>query len=265
MDKNREMIQLQVGAFVAVGLALVMMVLFLLGGEKKLFERHYTLVTKFESISGLRIGAPIHLAGIHVGSVGQVLFEESLETRTVKVILYVNKEYQERIRENSVASIVTQGLLGDKMILITVGSIDQKIIPDGGLLQTKPYYDLTELVQKGEELVTKVDVIAGLIADVFAEVKEGQGLIHALIYDSDGSQAIDSLGKVSKNLQGASYHFRQITRKIDQGDGTIGALVNDASLFNDMKTLLGKANRNKLVRAVIRHTLKTKDEKLLKK
>lgn len=260
MKLNRELIQMQVGAFVAVGLILVMMVLFLLGGEKRLFDRHYQVVCFFENISGLRAGAPVQLAGVHVGSVGQISFEEDVEKRNVRVVLHISHDYKNRIREDSVASIITQGLLGDKMILVSVGSSGFKVIDESFELATKPAYDLSHIIEKGEDLIIKVDDAVMQINDIFKEIKEGRGLIHALIYDPEGSQMIDNLESVSQNLKGASYHFQQITGKIDRGQGTMGALVNDATLFNDMKTLLGKANRNKLIRAVIRHTLKTKDK-----
>ena len=78
MKKSKDLLQIQVGAFVAIGLLLTMMVIFLLGSEKQFFESHYTLVAYFDNISGLRKGATVQLAGIHAGSVKDILFEKDL-------------------------------------------------------------------------------------------------------------------------------------------------------------------------------------------
>src|SRR3989338_6972450 len=87
MRPTKHVTQLQVGAFVIVGLALLMMIIFMLGSEKRLFDQQYTLVSWFKNISGLRVGAPVQLAGIHVGTVNQILFGKVLEQTEVKLLL----------------------------------------------------------------------------------------------------------------------------------------------------------------------------------
>lgn len=255
--------QIQVGAFVAIGLLLAMMVIFLLGSEKKLFETHYTLVCLFDDISGLREGATVQLAGIHVGTVRQILFEEKIEKKKVKLVLKISKRFQDRIRADSRATIVTQGLLGDKMVFVSVGSAEAEILKDGSILPSESPSGFAEVLQKGDVLLKNVNDVALQVKDILDEVKTGEGLIHGVIYNPHGEELVNDLKLIAENLSEASRHIAGVTRKIDSGQGTIGALVNDATLFNDLKTLLGKANRNKLIRAVIRYTLKTKDENLL--
>ncbi|EKD41598.1 MAG: hypothetical protein ACD_73C00632G0001 [uncultured bacterium] len=267
MKKNREIMQIQVGAFVAIGLALTMMVIFLLGSEKKLFERQYTLIAHFEDISGLRLGAPVQLAGINVGTVNQISFDDDLSAKKVKLRLLISHPFKDRIRSDSEATIVTQGLLGDKMILISVGSNKTGINPleDGDELKTKNPTGFTQMMEEGHNLLGKADHGVDHVNDILKELKEGRGLIHELIYSPRGKELLGNAGDLTHNLENASARIDNILTKIDEGQGTLGALVNDASVFNDIKTLLGKANRNKLIKAVVRETLKTRDEKLLLK
>ncbi len=255
MNRSKESMQVQVGAFAAVGLILLMVVIFMLGSEKKIFESQYKLVCHFDDISGLRVGAPVQLAGINVGTVSDISFDDKIEKKKVKLVLRLTESYQPRIRQDSAATIVTQGLLGDKMVFITVGNLDKSILKDGAELPTSSTSGFYKVLENSDTLIQRVNEVAKTLDKLLAEVKQGKGVLHALIYDPEGEQIV-------KNFQATSANLAQVTDKINQGSGTLGALVNDASLFNDMKTLLGKANRNKLVRAVIRYTLKTKDPTL---
>lgn len=249
MHPSREKTNIQVGAFVAVGIFLSMLVIFLLGSEKRLFESQYTLNCHFEDISGLRLGAPVQLAGINIGAVNKILFDEEVEEKKVKLVLRLSKSYKDLIREDSEATIVTQGLLGDKMIFISVGGPDKRVLEEEEELTARSPTDFLQLLEEGDDLIRVVKEVAHKVNKILAEVQEGSGV-----------KGRDIVGE----LREFSRHLNEISSKINRGEGTLGALVNDASVFNDIKTLLGKANRNKLIRAVIRETLRTKEEKILK-
>jgi len=260
MTQSKESMQIQVGAFAAIGLLLLMMVIFMLGNEKKLFEKQYTLVARFDDISGLRAGAPVQLAGIHVGTVSEILFDQKIERRKVKLLLQVDEDYKERIREDTSATIVTQGLLGDKMVFLTVGTPEKRELVDGDEITALSPSGFYQLMERGDEAVANVNEVAKKVDAILHEVQQGKGVLHALIYDPSGEKLVRQLADLGDNLEEASVDMASITKKIDEGNGTIGALINDPTLFNDMKTLLGKANRNKLIRAVIRETLRGKEE-----
>src|SRR3990170_3653671 len=100
MDK-KTFTQVRVGIFVSLGVLLIMVVIFLLGGERNLFERHYSLYSNFGNISGLRIGASVFLAGITVGSVEDIQFPKELTDREVRVRLKIATRFRDRIREDS--------------------------------------------------------------------------------------------------------------------------------------------------------------------
>ena len=255
--------QIQVGMFVVVGLLLLMTVIFLLGSEKRLFERQYSLVSHFEDISGLRLGAPVQLAGINVGTVENILFDDQIAKKNVKVKMKISTRFKDRIREDSVASIVTQGLLGDRMVSVTVGSPEKQVLKSGDELMAVSPTGFAEIMTKGDELVTQVNKVAKNVNALLEEVRGGKGALHELIYNPKGGEMVEDAAVVASNLKEVTHNASQVSGKINRGEGTIGALVNDASLFNDMKTLLGKANRNKLIKAVIRETLRTRDEALI--
>jgi phospholipid/cholesterol/gamma-HCH transport system substrate-binding protein len=241
--------QVRVGIFVFAGVFLAMIVIFLLGGNKQLFERQYTLQTYFDNISGLRVGASVQLAGVNVGLVDKISFAPQLGDKRVTVKLTLKKEYQDRIRKDSIAAIVTQGLLGDKLVAITLGSPDQPILQDGDEIGP----------DKGGELMGRLNGAAKSITTILDEIENGNGLLHSLIFETKARPLGQNVSETAKQLSGASTELNSILAKVNNGDGTIGALVNDPGVYNDIRALFGKLERNKLLRHVIRSRIKDLD------
>lgn len=293
--KNKEYIQVQVGAFLALGVLLAMMAIFMLSSKTSLFQRYYTLICYFDDISGLRIGAPVQLSGINVGFISAISFEERLvmthaeedagteesseqpdeKNKTlikVKVSMKIDAEYQDRIRGDSVASVVTQGLLGDRMVYITVGSSVRKKLVDGDeIIEVRNPTGFTQLVEKGDALIidaqdfiSNTNKLVKNLNTVMDEVVDGDGLVHEVIFERSSTDTLLAVRDIFQNLERTTQNFASISTKINNGQGTLGALVNDESLFNDLKLLVGKANRNRLIRSIIRYTLQTKDNEQLK-
>lgn len=284
MRKTKEHIQVQVGAFLAIGILLFMTAIFMLGSKTTLFQTYYQLICYFDDISGLRVGAPVQLAGIHVGFIDSITFEdrvvktrEDQETKArtivkVKVVMKIDRKFKDRIRADSVASIVTQGLLGDRMIFITVGTSKERVLKNGDeIVQVRQPKGFTQLVERGDDLMVRaqafVDNTNKLVTKlntITNEVIQGKGLVHKVIFDPKSQETITLLNDTLYNFHRASRDIVAIASKINNGQGTLGRFVNDDSLYYSLKTLLGKANRNRLVRAVIRHTLKTREKDQLK-
>lgn len=294
-QSGKEFLQIQVGAFVVVGILLAMTAIFMLGSRSGLFKDYYTLYSYFEDISGLRVGSQIQLAGVKVGYVEAISFEEveipsaiheepveslkkepiskdrQLTKKTqilVKVAMKLDTNYQKRINDDSVATIQTQGILGDQMIFLTIGSSKKGHLKNGDFIQNVTNISgFQSIVQQGNKLMKKAEnVLPGIekmtthINSLLKEIRTGKGLAHEIIYGKESGNTIKSLSKMALNLEKTSQNLVKITNKINNGEGTIGAFINDPTLFDDMKTLIGKANRNKLVKSVIRHTLKTREK-----
>src|SRR4051812_40174725 len=105
-------LQLKVGLFVAIGLALTMLAILLLGGADSIFKRTTTYYTHLPTVDGLIVGTKVVIGGLTVGTVSDIEFD--VQTKTIKVELKVEHKYQEWIRTDSNAEMMTQGVLGDK-------------------------------------------------------------------------------------------------------------------------------------------------------
>jgi len=148
--------EFRVGLFVSTGLLLAMITIFMIGSENRFFERFYTLYANFETISGLRAGATVQLAGIKAGFVDGILLPADIEKKEITVVLRVRKQFQDRIRGDSVATVETQGLLGDKYIYVTMGSEAQPVLPDKGLIPSKETASIFALADKAGKIMDDI-------------------------------------------------------------------------------------------------------------
>jgi phospholipid/cholesterol/gamma-HCH transport system substrate-binding protein len=275
--------EFRVGIFVTAGVFLAMMIIFMLGSESRFFHRQYTIYASFEDISGLRAGAPVQLAGVKVGHVDGIKVPKDLEEKKVTVVMRINRKYMKRIRADSTATIETQGLLGDKFIYVTMGSETEPIIPNKGVIQSKVAKSLFALSEKAGNIMDNISDASKAIKNMLEQVEKGEGLMHALIYDPKGEQIVRDLAGAMRavkdvvqqadeegtagilvNVRKASADLRSILASVRRGEGTLGKLVTDPTLYNDMRALFGRANRNVLLRSVVRSTIEENERQMLK-
>lgn len=124
----------KVGIFVLIGLFVMGTIVFLIGDERRSFDKHYKLRAKFKEVSGLKAGAPVRMGGMDIGSVDAVHFATSANDAYIYVEFNVVKIAYERIKDDSIVSIANKGLLGDKMVEVSQGTQGHASIPDGGMV-----------------------------------------------------------------------------------------------------------------------------------
>ncbi|HEX4803836.1 MAG TPA: MlaD family protein, partial [Myxococcaceae bacterium] len=131
INRERRLI-IRAGLFVAGGLFLAALVIFLIGKEGRLFEKHVPFRGAFADVEGLNLDSPVRLGGLTVGRVVGITFSPDLGDKRIMVHLLVSAPFAERIRADSVARIASRGVLGDKVIDISLGSVEAPPIPADG-------------------------------------------------------------------------------------------------------------------------------------
>lgn len=359
--EREKRIIVRAGLFVALGLALAGIVVFLIGKERNLFEKENVYEGAFENVDGLQLDSPVRLGGLQVGRVSSIAFADDLEDKRIIVKMEISKRFAERIREDSVARVTGRGVLGDKAIDISLGTPGKKQIPSGGEIPTGTSGDISSLLKATGEMVDNAvtitrdlrtgvqaytgpevrdDVVAivkgakNIIAEIesgkgllhtlvydkktsddvkallsrasdtavkldsavervdglLADVKTGQGSLHALIYDKQIAQSIVDLGvaadevaklihdaKTSKDgavyqlvygdartvlgdLGKAAADVKAITQKIREGEGSLGGIINDPTVYEDLKEVLGNVKRNRVLRELVRLSISNEDK-----
>jgi phospholipid/cholesterol/gamma-HCH transport system substrate-binding protein len=257
--------ELKVGIFVVVIVCLFGAGIFVIGSHQKYFQRQYSLWASFGNIKGLIGGAPVSLAGLTVGRVNAILFSDDPHDRTIKVELKINKDAQERIREDSIASIQTMGLLGDKYVEISLGGPDHPILQDEGRIASVNPIDLSEYAAKVEETINVVNTILLDVKEISGEIRGGKGLLHTILYDPAGGELVRNLAVASGSLDtlvaelsATAQSANNIVKKVERGEGSLGGIINDPTVYEDLKVILGGAKRSKTIQTLIRYTIKKK-------
>jgi phospholipid/cholesterol/gamma-HCH transport system substrate-binding protein len=257
--------EIKVGIFVVIILFLFGVGIFAIGSHQKYFQRQYTLWASFSNIKGLIVGAPVRLSGLTVGRVNAILFSEDPAAKTIRVELKINKSVQERIREDSIASIQTMGLLGDKYVEISMGSPEQDILTDEARIKSLDPLDLMEYASKLEETIDAVNTILIDVKAISGEIRAGEGLLHAILYDPAGGELVNNLAVASgsaedlmKDAASAVKSVDNIVKKVERGEGSLGGIINDPTVYEDLKVILGGAKRSKTIKSLVRYTIKKK-------
>lgn len=257
--------ELKVGIFVVVILFLFGAGVFAIGSHQKYFQRQYTLWASFSNISGLIVGAPVRLAGLTVGRVNTIIFPDDPADKTIRVELKIKKGVQKRIRDDSIASIQTMGLLGDKYVEVSLGSSEHNVLRNGDSISSINPIDLFTYAAKVEEAIDALNTILLDVKEISGQIRGGKGLLNAILYDPAGGDLVHNLSvasgsfdKLVAELSSAAESANKIVKKVERGEGSLGCIINDPTVYEDIKVILGGAKRSKTIQGLIRYTIKKK-------
>ena len=121
----------KLGIFIFLGSTILVIIIFLLGNKDQLFASTFTVKAYFNNTEGLRNGASVRFGGIDVGAVKSIQIVSDTAV-SVEVTMRVKEDFKPFIKKDSRASIETEGLVGNKVIMITTGSENADEIKDGG-------------------------------------------------------------------------------------------------------------------------------------
>jgi phospholipid/cholesterol/gamma-HCH transport system substrate-binding protein len=256
--------EIKVGIFVSVGVILLMIAVIVLGNTENLLSSKNKYHAHFSNVDGLISGAKVILGGVSVGTVEGIGFDR--EKRNIRVDFSVVKSASTWIRNDSSVEIATQGVLGDKYISIDIGSEDQPELKPGSDLPNRPSKDISEFISKGDQLMVSLNHIANSVNRIlktFETDHRSDQFFQGMAATSKNLALIsDRLSKEVDNIQikKTIANLNHIFEKINNGTGTIGALVNDSSLYDEFRALMGGANRNRIIRNLVRQTIKSSEE-----
>lgn len=242
--------QIKVGLFLSIGIVVILGSIFFLGADKALFTKYVRLHAHFDQVQGLSVGSVVSLSGVTVGNVEAIKFIP--EKNALDVKMRINEEFIDRIRQGSEVEVRTQGALGDKYVFIIPGNYQDPVVKEGDILAVAKPSDIIGVIsERGNEANRIFDVINELYA-----------ITHAMTVDN-------RIGKIMANLEHVSEHLRSssknadilvgqiktqqttekiaqslekvesILAKIDRGQGSLGALINDPAIHNQLKAVLG--------------------------
>jgi phospholipid/cholesterol/gamma-HCH transport system substrate-binding protein len=163
MDTYTQKFKIRLGLFVAVGVSVFVLAIFIIGKQKNLFNPVFTINTTFYNVSGLQVGNNIRFSGINVGTVDYISI---LNDSTVKVAMMIRKEIKQFIKSDCIAAIGSEGLIGDKLIIITQGSADAPLIREGQHLDSKEPVEMDAVMASLKVTADNAAVISQQLAEI---------------------------------------------------------------------------------------------------
>lgn len=266
-DKQKQ--TLKTGLFLLLGLIVIIFSIIILSGNKNIFISDYQLKAKFSEVQGLNVGSVVSLSGINVGNVAKIDFMGDQEQ--IVVTLRIESRYQSKITQNATAKVKTQGALGDRYVFIKPILDNSPVLKAGEFINVESEGDFFDVISKeGPKLTHIVDVISELKI-LLANLNKDQNsakLIENLVNTTLQSQSFlkegqnllsDFRNSEQKELQEAIARLNSILGKIDRGEGSLGALINDPAVHDQLSSFLGKPPRNSYLKPLIRATIKMND------
>ncbi|MGD0267657.1 MAG: MlaD family protein [Candidatus Sulfotelmatobacter sp.] len=200
----------RLGAFIIATLAILIAGIFVIGGKQYLFTSTYQLKAKFDDVVGLGAGGDVRVGGVHVGTVHDIQLPHKPGDK-VTIVMDLDKSTHQIVKQDSVASIETEGLLGNQYLAISFGSPKAAGVWDGDTIASQPPLEMSDLLNK----------MSGIL---------------------------DSSQQAIQNATQATANLNSISAKINAGQGTAGALVNDKQLYTNLEQT-SSAMRDTMVHA----------------
>lgn len=269
MEQKNSQIEMKVGLFVAIGLIAAALSILMLGGDRFVFKRQAIFKTRFTEVQGLFPGSVVSLSGLRIGNIKSISLAPDLK---LDVEMQIDPKFTERLTEGAIAEVKTQGALGDKYIYIKPGPADAKPLAEGTTLPSDETDFMKLLTDRDDGMARVVDLVKELHILVAGLNQEGKSArmmanmteaseklkttitkIDTLLSDINGPNAED------KRLKKALVSLANVLEKIDKGQGSLGQLINDPSVHQSLKNLLGPSPRGKFMKDMVRETIRSGD------
>lgn len=232
-----------VGLFIIIGLAILVLAVFTLGGQKKSFVKGFTVNTVFDDVNGLVAGNNVWLSGVKIGTVKKITF---LPNSHVLVSMVLQQSLERNIRKDSRTKISSDGLIGNKIVVITGGTQTAPMVKNGDYLAMQKVTSTEDMLTTLQANNKNLLAITSSFARVSHNIDSGNGLISSLINDESTSRKINaslnSLQATMSNFQSVSQRSKAIIANLDSFTAklnTKGALVDklttDTTLFTVLK------------------------------
>jgi phospholipid/cholesterol/gamma-HCH transport system substrate-binding protein len=233
-QKQLKWSELRVGLTVILAAAILALLLFLMTGTGGIFTPRIKLRSYFDNASGLRIGAPVRLAGVDIGNVTKIRIvrDTNKQLTPVEVTMKVSTKFGFDLRRDSVTSLETAGVLGETYLDIDSSQAAGPFAKDEDELPTKIHPDFNEVVRSSQSTLQNMDALLKRADRILAFAESGKGSLGKLIYDPS----------LYDKFSATVSEFQKIVEQISRGEGSLGALISRNDAYDKFTGTLDKLN-----------------------
>jgi len=264
MDNYTPAFKARLGMFIAVGLAIFVIAIFFIGRQQNLFNPVFKVTTNFQNVSGLLVGNNIRFSGINVGIVDNITI---INDSTVQVDMLIRRNVQQFIKADSQAGIGSEGIIGDRVLIITQGSNAAQIVKDGQYILSKEPIETDVVMASLQISAANAEIITYQLSQIMTDINRGEGALGRLIQDpsiadnitqtienfKQSSEGFDETIEITKQnvfefmeklqltaakTEIASQELGEIMTKINSGEGSLGVLIHDTTMAGNLSQLI---------------------------
>jgi phospholipid/cholesterol/gamma-HCH transport system substrate-binding protein len=270
MDTHTQKFKIRLGLFITGGLAIFAIAVFFIGKQQNLFNPVFTVTANFYNVSGLQVGNNVRFSGINVGTVDNI---KIINDSTVRVDMMIRRNVQQFIKTDSEAGIGSEGIIGDRVVIIAQGTNEAPIAMNGQHLRSNEPVETDAIMVSLHATAISAEVVTKQLAEIMVNINSGQGTLGMLIQDTatadNISQTIENFKKSSAGLDEtievtkenvfafmeslrvtagkteiASTQLGEIMVKINSGEGALGMLIQDTVIAENLNQTMINLNRS---------------------
>jgi len=229
----------KLGIFIFLGSTLLVILIFLLGNKDQLFASTFTVKAYFKNTEGLRNGASVRFGGIDVGAVKEIKILTDTTGR-VEVAMRIKDEIKHFIKKDSRASIETEGLVGNKVVMLTMGSPNSDEVADGGAILSKEPLSFSDIIEETQGIMAYTKDMTKNLAEIVYKVNQGEGTIGKILNDDELYSAAANLTKsADRSLVSITDEMKDVVSLFDElGKGVQDVVANVNTVVSRIDTVL---------------------------
>lgn len=229
---------IRLGIFVLAGMVFIIIMLYLIGSKQNLFGSNFRISAQFYTVNGLMEGNNVRFAGIDVGTVEKV---EIISDSTVNVVMLIEEKIRPYIKKNAIASVGTDGLMGNKLININSSTDHSKPVEEGDVIATERPIEMDDMARTLNITNENMKAITNNLRHITEKINSENSLWSLLmdtVVSSNVKATIVNIKRVSNQSAVITGNLSAITESIRNGKGTLGALITDTSFASRVNQVI---------------------------
>jgi phospholipid/cholesterol/gamma-HCH transport system substrate-binding protein len=236
---NQNVNNVKLGAFVLLGLVLMILAFFIIGNNKNLFGNEFKLKVRFSNLNGLSEGNNVLFSGLQAGTVEEI---ELINDSTIEVTMQMNDKVTSFIQKNALAAVGTEGLMGNKVVNITPVKGKSQKVAEGDLLQARNMANMDEIIERLSQTNNNVLSISEVLKGTVLRI-DSSAILKLLNDEAIGKSlkaSLQNVYKTTNDAQEMTLGLNHMVNNIRQGKGTVGFLLTDTTMSNTLKDAMAQ-------------------------
>ncbi|MBC7749640.1 MAG: MCE family protein [Methylotenera sp.] len=222
----------KLGLFVIVSIGVFLATVYFIGKSQNLFGETFHLQAKFKNVSGLRIGNNVLLSGIKIGTIKEIDF---VSDSTVIVNMIIRSAVQQYIKTDALVTIGSDGLMGDKVLMISPGTNSMEVVKDNSMILSEQAIGIESLMTGLKKSIDNAEIVTKQLSEFSYKINNSTGALSKVLTDAEFSKSID---RTMQNLETGTSEFVVFTKKMNNKDGSLSKLMTDSIYANSIKKTL---------------------------